>query len=119
MPEPAGAARTVRNPYGTFRLRGARASVDGRGRRAALEVWKITMLPILELKIASTMMAGWLAASSPVPIPAEGVAVMMEARAVTPVEVHLYDENRRISERVLLERDGATDPETAQRLSRM
>lgn len=77
------------------------------------------MLPILELKIASTMMAGWLAASSPVPIPAEGVAVMMEARAVTPVEVHLYDENRRISERVLLERDGATDPETAQRLSRM
>jgi uncharacterized protein YcbK (DUF882 family) len=75
------------------------------------------MLPILELKIATAMMAGWLAASSPVPVPAEGVALMMAARAAAPVEVTLFDENRRITERVLLERDGSADPETTRRLT--
>jgi uncharacterized protein YcbK (DUF882 family) len=77
------------------------------------------MLPMLELKIATTMMAGWLAASSPVPVPAEGVALMMDARAAAPVEVTLFDENRRITERVLLERDGSADPETTRRLTHM
>lgn len=77
------------------------------------------MVPILELKIASTMMAGWLAASSPVPVPVEGVAVMMEARAASPVSVTLFDENRRVTEQVMLERDGSADVETTHRLTQM
>jgi uncharacterized protein YcbK (DUF882 family) len=74
------------------------------------------MLPILELKIATTMMAGWLAASSPAPVPAEGVALVMDARTAAPVEVALFDANRRIAERVLLDRDGSADAETTARL---
>ncbi len=75
------------------------------------------MLPILELKIATTMMAGWLAAASPAPVPAEGVALVVEAHAASPVEVTLVDANRQITERVLIERDGSTDPQTAERLT--
>jgi len=77
------------------------------------------MLPIVELKIATTMMAGWLAASSPVPVPVEGLALTMDVRAATPVPVALYDENLQVSERVLLERDGSADRETAMRLTRL
>lgn len=77
------------------------------------------MMPILELKIATSMMAGWLAVSSPVPVPAEGVALMMEARAATPVEVVLFDANRQTTERVLLERDGSADAETTRRLTEL
>lgn len=74
-------------------------------------------MPMLELKIATTMMAGWLAASSPMPVPVEGVAILMEARAAAPVEVVLFDENMQTTERVAIERDGATAPETTRRLS--
>jgi uncharacterized protein YcbK (DUF882 family) len=77
------------------------------------------MVPILDLKIATTMMAGWLAASSPAPISVEAVALMMEAHAAAPVEVALFDENRRVSERVLIARDGSTDLETAERLTEL
>jgi uncharacterized protein YcbK (DUF882 family) len=77
------------------------------------------MLPTIELKIATTLMAGWLAASSPVPVPAEGVTLMMDARASSPVEVTLFDENLRVSEQVLLERDGSADPETTYRLTHL
>jgi len=75
------------------------------------------MLPTLQLKIATSMMAGWLAASSPAPVPAEGIALVANARASSPVEVDLFDENLRVSARVLLERDGSADPETAYRLT--
>jgi uncharacterized protein YcbK (DUF882 family) len=75
------------------------------------------MVPILELKIATAMMAGWVAASSPAPISAEGVALVMEAHAAAPVEVALFDANRRITEHVLIERDGSTDQATAERLT--
>ena len=77
------------------------------------------MLSTIELKIATTMMAGWLAASSPVPVPAEGVTLMMDARASSPVEVTLFDENLRVTEHVLLERDGSADPETTYRLTHL
>jgi uncharacterized protein YcbK (DUF882 family) len=75
------------------------------------------MLPILEIKLATTMMAGWMAVSSPTPAPAEGPALVMEARAAAPIEVDLYDENMQVSERVLIDRDGGTDPDTARRLT--
>jgi uncharacterized protein YcbK (DUF882 family) len=77
------------------------------------------MVPILELKIATAMMAGWLAASSPVPVPASDIALMTEVRASTPVEVKLFDENLRLTERVVLERDGSTDPETVNRITHL
>jgi uncharacterized protein YcbK (DUF882 family) len=77
------------------------------------------MVPVLELKIATTMMAGWLAASSPAPIPAEGIAMMMDAHAAAPVEVALHDANLQVTERVLLYRDGSGEPETLQRLTKM
>lgn len=77
------------------------------------------MLPILELKIATTMMAGWLAASSPVPALAEGAALMMDGRAASPVPVVLYDENLDVTESVLLDRDGSADPETTKRLTHL
>lgn len=78
------------------------------------------MLPsILELKLAATLMSGWMAASSPVPVPVQSVAVMMEARAAAPVEVNLFDENLKVSERVLLDRDGSADPETTRRLTHL
>jgi uncharacterized protein YcbK (DUF882 family) len=76
------------------------------------------MVPtILELKLAATLMSGWMAASSPVPVPAQSVALMMEAKAASPVEVNLYDENLKVSERVLLDRDGSADPRTTRRLT--
>ncbi len=69
------------------------------------------MVPgILEIKLAATLMAGWMAAASPVPIPASAIALMLESRVATPVEVKLYDENRHVNATVILNRDGtATD----------
>ncbi|HWU90666.1 MAG TPA: DUF882 domain-containing protein, partial [Kofleriaceae bacterium] len=76
------------------------------------------MLPsILELKLAATLMSGWAAASSPVPVPVESAVLMVEARAAAPVEVNIYDENLQVSARVLLERDGSADPDTSRRLT--
>jgi len=78
------------------------------------------MVPgILEIKLATTLMAGWMAAASPVPIPAQAVALMMEAKAATPVEVKLYDENLRVSATVVLNRDGTADPETKQQVTNL
>ena len=74
---------------------------------------------ILELKLATMTMAGWLAASSPVPVPAQTVALMMDVRAASPVQVDLYDENLQVSERVFLERDGSADAETTKRLTHL
>lgn len=76
------------------------------------------MLPgILELKLATMTMAGWLAASSPVPIPAQSIVMMTEAHAGSPVEVVLFDENKQATERLLLERDGSADLITTKRLT--
>lgn len=78
------------------------------------------MLPtILELKLATALMSGWVAASSPVPVPVQPVALMSEAHAASPVEVNLYDENLLVNERVILERDGSADPTTTARLTDM
>lgn len=72
------------------------------------------MVPgILEIKLATTMMAGWMAAASPVPVPASVVALALEARVGSPVEVKLYDENLRVDATVLLNRDGTADEATA------
>ena len=71
------------------------------------------MVPgILEIKLATTLMAGWMAAASPVPVPSSAIALMLESRVATPVEVKLYDENLHVHATVLLNRDGTADDET-------
>lgn len=73
------------------------------------------MVPgILEIKLATTLMAGWMAAASPVPVPSAAIALMLESRVATPVEVKLYDENLRVEATVLLNRDGSADEATRQ-----
>jgi len=75
------------------------------------------MVPgILEIKLATTLMAGWMAAASPVPVPANVIGLMIEARVATPVEVKLYDENLHVDATVLLNRDGSTDDETKKQI---
>lgn len=71
---------------------------------------------ILQLKLATMTMAGWMAATTPVPLPANVVALALEARVASPVEVKLYDENRRVSATVVLERDGSSDADTDKQL---
>lgn len=75
------------------------------------------MVPgILEIKLATTIMAGWMAAASPVPLPAGAVALALESRVTTPVEVKLYDENLRVHATLVLNRDGSADPETKKQI---
>ena len=64
-------------------------------------------------------MASWTAAASPVPMPAESVAVVFAERAASPVEVTLYDENEHQAGEVAIWRDGSTDQETAAQLQRL
>ncbi len=72
------------------------------------------MLPIiLKIKLATAAMAGFAAASSPVPMPVETVAMLLQAHDSTPVEVKLYDENLRVDATVLINRDGKVDDATA------
>ena len=71
------------------------------------------MVPgIFEIKLASTLMAGWMAATSPVPIPAEAFAMAVQSRVAAPVEVSLYDENLRVNATVVLNRDGSASEAT-------
>lgn len=74
---------------------------------------------ILELKLATMTMASWMAASSPVPLPAQTVALAMQGRAAAPVEVKLYDENLRVHATVVLERDGSAEPAMAKQVTHL
>jgi uncharacterized protein YcbK (DUF882 family) len=72
------------------------------------------MLPLLlKIRLATTAMAGWTAAASPVPMPAETVAMVFQARDTAPVPVKLYDENLRVDATVLIDHDGSVDDATA------
>lgn len=78
------------------------------------------MVPgILEIKLATTMMAGWMAAASPVPVPTSAVALALDARVGSPVEVKLYDENLHVNATVLLNRDGTSDDETTKEVNHL
>ncbi|HUQ05060.1 MAG TPA: DUF882 domain-containing protein [Kofleriaceae bacterium] len=76
---------------------------------------------IVELKIATTAMAGFIAASSPVPLPAQTIAVMLQTHVASPVELELVDGNRypRFSQKLVLERDGSSDAATAATIAEM
>src|SRR5437773_967913 len=64
-------------------------------------------------------MAGWAAAATPVPMPAEAVAVMLAGDAGAPIAVTLYDENDHQTGTVALWRDGATDEDAKTELKRL
>ncbi len=71
------------------------------------------MLPIiLKVRLATTVMAGWTASASPVPMPAEEFATMFAGDTAGPVEVNFFDENAHQSHTLALWRDGATDDVT-------
>lgn len=60
----------------------------------------------------STAAAGWSAAASPIPVPAEAVATLIAADTSAPVEVDLYDENDHQKGRIAIWRDGSVDDAT-------
>lgn len=57
-------------------------------------------------------MAGWSAAASPMPLPADAVATLFAADTAGPVEVSLYDENEHQAGTIAIWRDGALDEDT-------
>lgn len=57
----------------------------------------------------TTAMAGWTAAASPVPVPADAVATLFAGNTSAPVPIHFYDENDHQEGTVAVWRDGATD----------
>lgn len=75
------------------------------------------MIPLLlKLRLMTMAMSGWMAASSPVPMPMSAVANAFEMRAATPVEVKLYDENLRVNATVLIDHQGNSDAETTKEI---
>jgi uncharacterized protein YcbK (DUF882 family) len=78
------------------------------------------LLPIiLKIRLATTVMAGWSAAASPVPMPAESVAMVFAGEVGSPVEVTLYDENDHQAGALAIWRDGSTDQATADNVKRL
>jgi uncharacterized protein YcbK (DUF882 family) len=72
---------------------------------------------VVHYKLATALMSSWLGAASPVPLPAASIALALEVHAAMPVEVELYDANRKTSLVVVIERDGSTDAANAQRMA--
>jgi uncharacterized protein YcbK (DUF882 family) len=71
------------------------------------------MVPILvKLKLMTTAMAGWTAASSPAPLPVQSVATALAADVAAPIAVTFYDENDHQQGTVPIWRDGSTDVAT-------
>jgi uncharacterized protein YcbK (DUF882 family) len=78
------------------------------------------LLPIiLKVKLATTVMAGWTAAASPVPLPAEAVATMYAGETAGPVEVSFFDENAHQDYNIAIWRDGTTDDATTATVKKM
>jgi uncharacterized protein YcbK (DUF882 family) len=78
------------------------------------------MLPIiLKLKLATAAAAGLAAATSPVAVPANALAMTVAERTAAPIEVKLYDENLQVSATVGIRRDGTMDDATAAELKHL
>ena len=78
------------------------------------------MLPvIIKMKLATTLMAGFAAASTPTALPVSQLAIAIGGAAATPVAVPLYDENEHQTGTVAIWRDGWTDDETTVELKRL
>jgi uncharacterized protein YcbK (DUF882 family) len=71
------------------------------------------MTPILiKLKLMTTAMAGWTAASTPAPLPVQAVATVVAVDAASPIPVALFDENEHQQGTIAVWRDGSTDAAT-------
>lgn len=71
------------------------------------------MLPaVAQFKVLTSAMTGFVAASSPAPMPMASVALTMEARAVEPIAVPLFDVNHVQSLTVVIGRDGGVTATT-------
>jgi len=71
------------------------------------------MLPLLiKARLTAMAMAGWTSAAAPVPLPVDAVSLVYQARAATPVEVKLYDENLHVDATVVIDHLGNSDEPT-------
>ncbi len=78
------------------------------------------MLPILlKIRLTTMAMAGWTAAAAPVPMPLDTVAMAYQARAASPVEVKLFDENLNVHATVLIDHLGNSDEATTKQIRHM
>ena len=73
----------------------------------------------IKLKLMTTAMAGWTAAASPAPMPAQAVASVVAVEAASPIPVSLYDENDHQQGVIAVWRDGSTDAATAAQVKRL
>jgi uncharacterized protein YcbK (DUF882 family) len=73
---------------------------------------------VLHMKLATAMMASWMSAASPMPLPIPAM-LAVDFSASAPLEVSLYDENRRVSTTVAIRRDGTTDAATTTQLAHL
>lgn len=78
------------------------------------------MLPvILKIKIMTTAMAGWTAASAPAPVPAQAIAAAFAGHVSAPVQVDLFDENDFQRASIAIWRDGDVDDHTRDVIMRL
>jgi uncharacterized protein YcbK (DUF882 family) len=78
------------------------------------------LLPIiLKIRLMTMAMAGWTAAASPLPLPADAIATLFAGHTSAPIEVRLYDENDHQSGTVAIWRDGSTDEATTAEVKRL
>lgn len=78
------------------------------------------MLPIiLKIRLTTMAMGGFVAATAPMPLPAEAITMVVAGHTATPVEVSLYDENEHQVGTIAIFRDGATDDQTTADVKRM
>ena len=73
----------------------------------------------IKLKLMTTAMAGWTAAASPAPMPAQAVASVVAVDAASPIAVPLYDENDHQEGVIAVWRDGSTDAATAAQVKKL
>ncbi len=63
---------------------------------------------VIPIKLATTILSGWIAASAPIPLPGVALALAFDQEAAQPVELVIHDSNRGgIETAILLERDGS------------
>src|SRR6476661_5198345 len=78
------------------------------------------MLPVvIKLKVATTAAFSLAAATSPIPLPAESLSMVVVERSTEPVEVKLYDENLHVHATVGIRRDGTMDEATQKEVTHL
>ena len=78
------------------------------------------MLPVvIKLKVATTAAFSLAAATSPIPLPAESLSMVVVERSTEPVEVKLYDENLHVHAVVGINRDGTMDEQTQKQVTHL